>query len=873
MSSCYQKFLNEHKLPKDSELKPTHTRIGDKELGIYGGSYCIPPEELEDFHKLYTEHVIVSKNKEYLTEKQTQDMFVVDLDFKYDTTITTRQHTMSDIKNLVINYMDLIVAEFCHKERGFLVLVMEKPNVNILKDLTKDGIHLIFKVKMDRDIQLKIRKRMVEILSKEDSCLHHLPLINKWEDILDIGISKGSTNWQLYGSRKPGHEAYELTNVFDCSCKSENNIICNDFTVHVNIKRCHQSYFPECSVQDADERFVEYAKRRIQNNKRSAEDINDDDNNNNNNNKRTIMHDDDRMRINGLTKEEDLLFLIRIDPKDRPAWLWICSCIKYNNMTDRHWEHFGALNDLNWDAEKEKLFDNCRTDSKKNDIFCLQYYAKKKNPEEYKLWLERWNVYQITAEQVKDPFACSKVIYTSLQHTLRLSKENWFMLQKNNLWKSQREPSFFIVEEMHKYLDCGRNRLNEALNSAQGDEKDKLTDRLKHWMGFYTLVSSNSYISGLTRFLRTQLVDDKFPERLDCLTGKLAFQNGIMDLETKTFREGIRWDDYLTETIPHDYIPVENTDFVREKLKLIVNNNEEQLEYHLSVFGFSFIGMPELIKSVIFHIDKTDGGRGDNGKSFFFDILHHLMPNYVYRSKSSFLDKNNKTIHKQISHIKGKRLVFLEEMPKNQAMNHSLFKEIGDGNSIENEIMYGTCETIKVQCLLHALSNYIPDLSADEEACYNRYRQISYNSHFDRSGARTEENIDKLEFIADESLKDSIKTEYASDYAHKFFVRGKKLPAIPAQFSKDTKETKAANDKFGVWFDENLEVAEDGKVPEKKILYELISLKQIHLTYKDLRKRMKDKGFVYNADLRGMGINDQTGKHHNKGGYEGVNEV
>ena len=162
--------------------------------------------------------------------------------------------------------------------------------------------------------------------------------------------------------------------------------------------------------------------------------------------------------------------------------------------------------------------------------------------------------------------------------------------------------------------------------------------------------------------------------------------------------------------------------------------------------------------------------------------------------------------------------MFLEEMPKKQAMNHSLFKEIGDGNSIENEVMYGTCETIKVQCLLHALSNYIPDISADEEACYNCYRQISYNSHFDRTGTRTEENIEKLEFIADETLKDSIKTDYAAevfnliiDYAHKFFVRGKKLPAIPAQFTKDTKETKAANDEFGVWFSENREIGDGYK--------------------------------------------------------------
>ena len=57
-------------------------------------------------------------------------------------------------------------------------------------------------------------------------------------------------------------------------------------------------------------------------------------------------------------------------------------------------------------------------------------------------------------------------------------------------YSPQREPSFFMVEEMYKYLDCGRNRFNESLNNAEGDEKNKLTERLKHWMGFYTLVSS-----------------------------------------------------------------------------------------------------------------------------------------------------------------------------------------------------------------------------------------------------------------------------------------------------------------------------------------------------------------------------------------------
>jgi hypothetical protein len=34
-------------------------------------------------------------------------------------------------------------------------------------------------------------------------------------------------------------------------------------------------------------------------------------------------------------------------------------------MTNENWERFGELNDLNWDTEKEKWFDSCRTDPKR----------------------------------------------------------------------------------------------------------------------------------------------------------------------------------------------------------------------------------------------------------------------------------------------------------------------------------------------------------------------------------------------------------------------------------------------------------------------------------------------------------------------------
>ena len=53
-----------------------------------------------------------------------------------------------------------------------------------------------------------------------------LPIINTWEDVLDKGICEGGTNWQLYGSSKPGHEKYKLTHILEYEYDSnENNFI------------------------------------------------------------------------------------------------------------------------------------------------------------------------------------------------------------------------------------------------------------------------------------------------------------------------------------------------------------------------------------------------------------------------------------------------------------------------------------------------------------------------------------------------------------------------------------------------------------------------------------------------------------------------
>ena len=569
----------------------------------------------------------------------------------------------------------------------------------------------------------------------------------------------------------------------------------------------------------------------------------------------------------------DLLFDVIKNEKDKNGnkiitwdnWFQIAGILKTNNYDFSIFETYSEK--FSSSAEIKQLWDSIKNNKITMSIYGLQNIAKNVNNEGYKEWLKKWNIYNITKQEVKDPLIASEIISKTLKHSLVFCNETWYMLGDNQLWRKEKEPTFYILKEYHKYLDTTKDKLNMLVSKAEPDDKTFHTLALSHWLSLYTDITGSSYLSVLTKCLKKLLTDDNFSNKLDNNAGFLAFKNGIMNLETKVFRPSILWSDFITQTIEYDYIDCD-FEFLKGKLKQILNNNDEHLEYFLSIIGYSFIGEADLEKSIYFMIDKTLAGKGDNGKTFIFDILNTLMPNYVYRTKASLIEKNNTKIHKQLVMTKGKRLVFLEELPREKNTNAELLKEIGDGKKMENEIMFGTSETINIMFKMFVLSNHIPKIDPNESAVYNRYKQISFNSHFDRTGERTEEKPEELKFIAELDLSRTIKEIHYNEvfnlvvhYANKYYTNNKKLPKIPIQFINDTKQTQENNDVFGIWFNENCNKVDDGRIALKQILH------LSHLKRDDVTEGMKRMGFIYNPELKGVG-KDPFGKYY-KGGFSG----
>ena len=104
--SAYENFLREHSIKKGDKTTPvTHTRIGDPKNNLFGGSYHIPDEKMEEFQMLYFNNIVKKNKNEYLTEiqhKNKNGILAIDIDFRFPYETTERYINKSHIDSFLL---------------------------------------------------------------------------------------------------------------------------------------------------------------------------------------------------------------------------------------------------------------------------------------------------------------------------------------------------------------------------------------------------------------------------------------------------------------------------------------------------------------------------------------------------------------------------------------------------------------------------------------------------------------------------------------------------------------------------------------------------------------------------------------------------
>ena len=217
------------KFVKTSEnSKPTHTRIGNAQLKIFGGSYNLDFSNklvMKKFYKFYNRKVLKKGFPEYLTELQDKENggpMLIDLDFKFSEDMDERVFDENIICDMVSVYIEEIIKLFdLSKVQSFEVYVLLKDEMveDDRNNCIKDGIHIQILLKTHHKNQVLLRKYVMKKMQNE--VLDDIEYTNDLEDVFDKSITSGNTGWLLLGSRKPGGEPYKIKYKYEITLEED----------------------------------------------------------------------------------------------------------------------------------------------------------------------------------------------------------------------------------------------------------------------------------------------------------------------------------------------------------------------------------------------------------------------------------------------------------------------------------------------------------------------------------------------------------------------------------------------------------------------------------------------------------------------------
>lgn len=865
MNQTLSTFLKTHCAVKGGGF--THTRIGDKDEKIFGGTYNIPDDELETFMNLYYEEVFEKGQPEYLTEKQLMNgAIMVDFDFRYDTKIKTRQHEEGHIIDMVMIYNEEIrkIINMSRNET-YEVYILEKPNVNCLTDKTKDGIHMVICLNMQRDYQMLLRK-MVSPRIKD--MWDDLPLTNTIDDIIDEGVVKAFCNWQLFGSCKPKNETYSIKYAYTLAYDNFKNIELkeeNQKDIFFKISARNQSHksFPinENIELPLDSGYSTPTPMTIKTINKSIQ----------------IKTPTDDKFIDLLFNviKNDIVNGNKVINRSNGYWYKICGALLSNGYDKKIWlDYCNPRSDPNNDTAS-KLWDNMAKNPREVSIYTLVIIAKFINLNGYNEWVIKHKQYISIKTLNKGENDIAQHIAPKLKEKMICCNEKWYLYDRYTFkWEIVKEPAGTVISHIQRCIDESRETLIFVLNRTEDIVKrQKLEENLKTYTSQYSQVTKGGTSAQIVKLLKTYLKDNNFIEKLDIKPFQIVYKNGILDLKTLVFKAGLEASDYVTHYIDYDYEEAfeEDISWVKNNLKKICNWNDTHLDYYLSIFGYSLTG--DSSRNQEFYCFR--GQKAENGKSVIFEALGKIMSNYIKKLESKTFEITNQQRHKSIAEFGGVRIAWINELNEKGKQEAGIMKEVSDGQPIKYQVMYGTTSLMPICFKLFIVGNHTIKYD-DDNGMNRRLKIVQLDSEF-KDDIKEDDPVNK-KFVIDRGFAELLTTKYKHallaliySYSNMYVNDGYKLKHFPIEWEKDTKETIQDNNKFKVFFDDYFDWIEPKRFEELNAMTDkerlltdegiskqrLEELLQQYPQFKDKNikdelKKMKQK-FIYDSQQRAKG--------------------
>lgn len=896
-STMYTRFsniLNNYKTTKGETI--THTRIGSKEFNIYGGSYKIHEQfdlENSEFYKNYYNSIIENDGDEYITECQLIEdgPLLIDIDLRYNNTVSKRQHNDEHILDLIVLYADKISEIYQIEDKSqFNVYVLHKPNIVKKDNLTKDGIHIIFTIKMHKAVQVIIRESVINEIS---SMWDDLNIVNDYNEVFDIGVTKGFVNWQMFGSKKPNNEKYRLTHFYTLTYDKNENywLISKNMKDSINTKDHFHLLLARYNnhitfkIKDDNNIFdkIEKEKRLLKSrdSKTRTTNMNTQENSN------IDLDYFDYTRIQNLEQLDSIIDNVINNNQNNQYeiteiynFVMILPSSYYNSGSYNNWIRVGwalkntklslkLTNDIlfiiwikmssqssqfNFSDIAElygmwKSFDFNNPDG----LTCrsIMYWAKSENPIKYKE-IRRETITYYIEQTIYRPTECAiaDVLYN-------LYKDQFVCVSiKNNVWYECKNGRWYendsgntlrmlISKKMHDiYMNRAQTIIDEITRmESEGENTETMRTRSQKIGDVCTHLKTTSWKNNIMKEAKELFYDKEFLNKLDFNPYLLCYNNYVIDFKTKTYRVP-KPDDYISKSTNIDYIPINELNKTTERARLYSQYRQEINNFMDSLFPDEKLRkyMWEHLASVLIGTNQNQSfniytGSGCNGKSKLIELMSKILGDYKATIPITLITQSRTNIGSaspEIAQLLGIRYAVMQEPQKGDKINEGIMKEITGGDPIQGRALFKDTITFIPQFKLVVCTNVLFDIKSNDDGTWRRIRVCDFMSKFVDEPYENPTKFPRENFPHQFKIDRNIDEKF-TNWAPIFSSMLVDTAFKTGGFVKDCDIVMAVSDKYRAGQDYLMEFAKDkinkvtgGKIKKTEILEEFKNWYIIH---------------------------------------------
>jgi len=722
----YARYIAGHRVEKGAPF--THTSIGKPR-----SSYHISDEELPCFFENYRA-ALAAKEPLCMTEKHLDEgPVLIDLDFRFDDTEDVRRrYTVDDVDEMLRAYFRHAKAHV--RVEGAEIYVMEKPGPRVEKGKLKDGVHVVVpNIITAPHVQLFLRQGALPVMQP---LFERIGCTNPAEDVFDEAVI-ARNNWLMFGSGKPDQPCYEVTRAYTwCGDDLEPRDLLEDTAGYVELLSIRNKGLENVEwVSDASRE--EAQKHRAPARRPAVRQLTATGNVP----EAMMFHDGDAAVVRNqhstdaalAAKLVDVLSDARAGAYD--TWTrvgWCLRNIDYSLLAK--WVEFSRRSPKFVEGECEDLWDKMRVNGGLG-MGSLKMWAAEDAPDRYR-------------EIIRDDiFGLVCRASTGTHYDIACIAKSMFgnryvcASPRNRFWYEFRDHRWHPIEEgvglsqaisvqvFSEFSYAASHFAQKAAMSEDSDVQKTNMDLNKKFTKVALRLKDSSFKGNVLKECAALFYVPRFEEVLDSKCHLIGFKNGVYDLTTMEFREGLP-EDYISFSTGVDYLPVDRES---EEFRGLMNYFRQVFPIE-AVRDYVLLHMASCMNGAVreerFHIWT---GVGSNSKSKVVELFERAYGDYCCKFPVTLLTARRAASNaatSEIARAKGRRFAVLQEPSENETFNVGLMKELSGGDRIIARSLYREPVEFKPQFKMVLTANHLPEVGADDDGTWRRIRVVEFIAKF-----------------------------------------------------------------------------------------------------------------------------------------------